>query len=147
MARGETRLFIERPAVDIAEFVLDLRGYAKVDNKLGRIFWVRREGNEVTFRFLPKLLGLPGPPTTQKVVLSPDGTSITVSGVPSWTDRMVAFAAMFTFDERDGGTWVTRQVQFTFAKPLAKLIDKRFERWLDRDVRVELEGAKRALES
>jgi hypothetical protein len=146
MAYGQARLFIDRPARQIAEFILDLHAYRTVDAKLGRIYWVRREGNEVTFRFQPKLLGLPGPPTTQRVILAEDGKSIRIAGEPSWTDRVAAFAAFFTFDEEDGGTWVTRRVEFTFAKPLAPLLDPLFGKWLVRDVQDELAGAKRVLE-
>jgi hypothetical protein len=101
----------------------------------------------VTFRFRPRLLGLPGPPTTQRVVLADDGRTIRIGGIPSALDRVASFAASFTFDERDGGTWVTRRVEFTFAKPVAAVLDPLFGRWLQRDVDSELAGAKRLLEA
>jgi len=147
VAHGEARLFIRRPAREIADFVLDLHRYRTVDAKLGRIYWTRREGNEVTFRFRPRLLGLPGPPTIQRVVLAEDGSGIQIGGQPSWTDRVAAFSAYFSFEEADGGTWVTRHVEFTFARPLAALLDPLFTKWLARDVTGELSAAKRVLES
>lgn len=147
MAYGEARLFISRSAGEIADFVLDLNRYQAVDAKLGRIYWVRRDGNEVTFRFQPKLLGLPGPPTIQRVLLAEDGSKILIGGQPSWTDKVAVFSAYFLFEEAEGGTWVTRHVEFRFAKPLAALLDRLFRKWLVRDVESELAGAKRVLES
>lgn len=146
MAFGEARLFINRSPHDIAEFVLDLRRYSEVDAKLGDIHWVRRDGNTVTFRFQPVLLGLSGPATTQRVVLADDGSRINISGEPAWTDKIARFSAFFRFDEADGGTWVTRHVQFDFAKLLSPVLDPVFSKWLARDVREELAGAKRVLE-
>lgn len=147
MAYGEAKLFINRPARDIAEFVLDPHRYQTVDAKLGKIYWVRREGDVVTFKFQPKLLGLPGPPTTQQVALAEDGSRIDIGGQPSWSDKVARFAAYFTFEDADGGTWVTRHVEFTFGKPLAAVLDPLFTKWLARDVADELAGAKRVLEN
>lgn len=147
MACGEARLFVRRPAVDIANFILDLRSYQSVDNKLGKIYWVRRDGNEVLFRFQPRLLGLPGPPTTQRVVASEDGSSIQIAGMPAWADVLVTFSASFQFAEEDDGTWVTRRLEFIFKKPVSWLLDPLFNRWLAKDVAIELANAKRVLES
>ncbi len=146
MAVGEARVFIERPAREIIEFVLDLRSYQRVDAKLGRVYWVRRDGDTVLFRFQPRLLGLPGPPTTQQVELAEDERSIRVGGLPSWSDRLVRFAASFTFTPEDGGTWVERRVELHFAKPLAALLDRPITTWLANDVPTELANAKKALE-
>jgi hypothetical protein len=145
MATGEARLFIKRPAREIIDFVMDLRRYQKVDPKLGTIFEVRRTGDEVVFRFRPKLLGLPGPATTQRVVLT-GGNRIDISGVPAWTDALTTFAAFFQFEDADGGTWVTRKVDFRFAKPVSWLLDPVFGRWLAKDVPQELARAKSYLE-
>lgn len=147
MAFGEARLFVRRSAKEFADFVADLESYRQVDAKLGKIYWVRRDGNEVLFRFRPRLLGLPGPPTTQRVVIAEDGTSIRISGLPSWTDRLARFSAYFLLAETDGGTWVTRRVEFTFGRPVAWLLDPVFGRWLAKDVAAELAAAKRALEA
>lgn len=146
MAFGEAKLFVRRPASEIADFILDLNVYQQVDAKLGKIYWTERTGNDVVFKFQPRLLGLPGPPTTQRVVLAADGKSIRISGVPSWMDRLVTFSAFFRFAEEDGGTWVTRRVEFTFSKPVAWLLDGAFGRWLAKDVATELAAAKELLE-
>jgi hypothetical protein len=138
-------LLIHRPAREIIEFIMDLRQYQKVDRKLGRIYRVDRDGDEVTFRFRPKLLGLPGPVTTQRVVLTPD-RRIDMSGVGAWTDALATFSAYFEFEETDGGTWVTRSVNFRFPPAVSWLLDPAFARWLARDVPRELVGAKSYLE-
>lgn len=148
MAHGEARAHIARPAGDIIEFILDLRQYQKVDAKLGKIDWVERDGNVVTFKFRPKLLGLPGPATKQKVVLSDDRSRIDIgSAEPAFTDKIAAFAAFFRFEEADEGTWVTRRVTFTFPPALAWLLDRPFGKWLAKDVPDELAKAKAFLES
>lgn len=147
MAYGEAWLFVRRPAADIADFILDLDSYKTVDSKIGKIYWIRRDGNEALFRFRPHLLGLPGPPTTQRVVAAEDGSGVQITGIPAWTDVLVTFAASFRFAEQDDGTWVTRRLDFDFKKPASWLLNPLFNRWLARDVAAELANAKRVLES
>lgn len=89
---------------------------------------------------------MPSPPTTQRVAASEDGSGIQMTGVPAWTDILVTFAASFRFAEQDGGTWVTRRLDFRFKKPAAWLLDPLFRRWLAKDVATELANAKRVLE-
>lgn len=146
MAHGQAELFIERPARVIIDFIMDLRRYQKVDAKLGKIYQIDRKGDEVVFRFRPKLLGLPGPMTTQRVVLV-DGNRIEISGVPAWTDALAAFSASFQFAEEEGGTKVTRRVEFRFAKAISWLLDPIFARWLAKDVSAELANAKGYIEA
>ncbi|WKG12417.1 hypothetical protein QX204_13490 [Nocardia sp. PE-7] len=43
------------------EFAMDVERYASVDDKLGPMDWVRRNGNVVEFRFRPSMPGIPGP--------------------------------------------------------------------------------------
>src|SRR6266403_2265775 len=72
MAHGEATVVIRRPAKEVLDFVMDLHEYRKIDKKLGVIRWLRRDGDTVTFRFRPWLLGLPGPVTTQRLVRTGD---------------------------------------------------------------------------
>jgi hypothetical protein len=115
MVHGEARVFIERPVTDITDFIMDLHEYKKVDAKLGRIYELNRTGDTVVFTFRPKLLGLPGPKTTQEVVLTPN-SRIDVIPEPSQMDKMMKFAAFFEFEEDKGGTWVRRRLEFDFAE-------------------------------
>jgi hypothetical protein len=146
MAFGEARLLIRRPAREILDFVMDLRQYQKVDAKLDKIYWTRRNGNELTFRFRPRLLNLPGPPAVQRVVLTP-GERIDISNVPAWYDAVTDFRASFECAETADGTWVTRRVAFTFRKPLSYLLEPLFDRWLKAEVPRELANAKEYLEA
>lgn len=125
--------------------MLDIRRYQQVDAKLGAIHAVRRDGDDVVFTFRPRLLGLPGPLTTQRVLLTSPGR-IEVTGMPSWTDALARFAASFTLREDATGTQVTRRLEFTFPRPLRWALDPVFGRWLRGEVPRELAAAKAFLE-
>ncbi|WP_020667195.1 SRPBCC family protein [Amycolatopsis nigrescens] len=147
MAYGEATIIIDRPPGDIIDFVMDLREYRKVDEKLGKIHSIEdaEDGNGVLLRFSPKVLGMPGPKTTQRVVAK--GNRIDISGVPAWTDALMTFTAFFTCEETDEGTKVTRALNFDFKKPVAWLFNPMFNRWLAKAVPEELANAKEYLEA
>ena len=88
MAHGEAKVVIRRPAKEVLDFVMDLHEYRKIDKKLGVIRWLRRDGDTVTFRFRPWLLGLPGPMTTQRLVRTGDSRIDISPPGPSWQDRL-----------------------------------------------------------
>lgn len=46
------------PPNEFLEFVLDIEGYAKVDDKIAPVLWSRRDGDVVQFACLPKIAGL-----------------------------------------------------------------------------------------
>lgn len=147
MAYGEAEIVIHRPPEVIIDFVMDLREYRKVDEKLGRIHSIEpaADGDGVLVHFSPRILGLPGPSTTQRVVRSPD--RIDISGVPAWTDSFMTFRGFFTCRPTDEGTLVRRALDFRFRKPVAWALDPVFSRWLDKAVPQELTNAKRYLEA
>ncbi|NKY97202.1 SRPBCC family protein [Nocardiopsis alborubida] len=145
MAYGEARLVMEQSPREIIEFVLDLHEYQKVDDKLAKVYRVERDGDEVVFRFRPRLMGLPGPVTTQRVAVNAAGDRIDVSGLPSWTDSFVRFHAFFHFSDVDEGTLVHRRVEFRFSPPMSWLMDRAVGRWLARDVPRELHNAREYL--
>lgn len=145
MAYGEARLVMEQSPREIIEFVLDLNEYQKVDDKLAKVYHVEREGDAVVFRFRPRLMGLPGPVTTQRVALNDQGDRIEVSGIPSWSDAFVGFHAFFQFTETEEGTLVHRRVEFRFAPPMSLLMDRAVGRWLAKDVPKELHNAREYL--
>lgn len=145
MAHGEARLVMEQSPREIIEFVLDLHEYQKVDDKLAKVYRVERDGDAVVFRFRPRLLGLPGPVTTQRVALNEEGDRIEVSGIPSWTDSFVRFHAFFHLAETNEGTLVHRRVEFHFRPPVSWLMDRVVSRWLAEDVPRELRNAREYL--
>ncbi|AWS43919.1 SRPBCC family protein [Streptosporangium sp. 'caverna'] len=145
MAHGEASVLIRRPAKEILDFVMDLQRYREVDDKIGPIRWLQREGDTVTFRFRPRLLGLPGPSTTQRVVRTGD-ERIDITPVPSWQDRILRFKGTFTCADHPDGTVVTRRLDFDFSRPLAVALDSVVTRWLGGDVPRELAAVKARLE-
>lgn len=62
MASGEAELVIDYPPQGIIDFVMDLKEYRKVDDKLGKIYWIKPapDGEGVFVRFRPRLMGMPG---------------------------------------------------------------------------------------
>lgn len=139
---------IDYPPEGIIDFVMDLKEYSKVDDKLGKIYWVKPapDGNGVFVRFRPKLMGMPGPNTTQRVVATPDHR-IEITGVPGWTDAMVTFHAYFRCEPVEGGTKVVRGLNFKFSKAMSWMMDGAVTRWLAKSIPKELSNAKEYLES
>ena len=147
MASGEAELVINSPPDGIIDFVLDLREYRKVDDKLGKIHWIKPapNGGGVFVHFRPKLMGLPGPSTTQRVVVMP-GHQIEITGVPAWTDSFVKFHGYFRCEPAAGGTRVVRGLDFQFSKPMGWMMNGPVTRWLKKAIPAELENAKEYLE-
>jgi ribosome-associated toxin RatA of RatAB toxin-antitoxin module len=148
MASGESELVIQYPPDGIIDFVMDLQEYRKVDDKLGTIHWIKPapDGEGVFVRFRPKLMGMPGPNTTQRVVVHP-GHRIEISGVPAWTDAFVTFRGYFRCEPTAEGTKVTRGLDFRFRKPMSWLMNGMVTRWLATAIPRELAQAKEYLES
>lgn len=147
MAYGEAETVIHRSPSEIIDFVMDLREYRKADEKLGTIHWIRDadDGVGVLVHFTPKILGLPGPPTTQRV--QPGENRVDIQGVPAWTDVFMTFTAWFSFEDGAAGTVVRRRLDFAFRKPVSWLLDPLFNRWLASAVPEELANAKAYLEA
>jgi hypothetical protein len=147
MASGEAELVIAYPPQGIIDFVMDLEEYRKVDDKLGKIHWIKPApgGEGVLVRFRPRLMGMPGPTTTQRVVPTRDHR-IEITAVPSWTDSMVTFHAYFRCEPVEGGTKVVRGLDFTFGKAMSWM-DGPVTRWLATSIPQELANAKEYLES
>lgn len=147
MAYGEAAVVIRRPPHEIIDFVMDLRRYRSVDEKLGTIHSVRDapDGRGRLVTFTPRLMGVPGLRTTQHVV--PEGHHISICGVPAWTDALLTFEASFRCEATAAGTVVTRALDFRFAKPLSWFVDPLFDRWLRTAIPRELHRAKAYLEA
>ncbi len=146
MACGEAELVIDYPPQGIIDFVMDLNEYRKVDDKLGKIYWIKPapDGNGVYVHFGPKLMGMPVPSTTQRVVATPDHR-IEITGVPSWTDSMVTFHAYFRCEPVEGGTKIVRGLNFRFSKAMSWMMDGAVTRGLAKSIPKELANAKEYL--
>ncbi len=135
---------------DFLALVMDPRRYAEIDRKLGRIDWVRREGDVTEFRFRSALPGLgPGPKVVSRMTLTP-GRRIDVR-LPDrpenrFVRRVSTFEAHFECVPTDGGIRVRRRIAFGFAAPLRWLVEPVLRRKLRADVEAEVKGAKRLLE-
>jgi Polyketide cyclase / dehydrase and lipid transport len=130
--------------------VMDPRRYAEVDRKLGRIDWVRADGDVTEFRFRSVLPGLgPGPKIVSRMTLTP-GRRVDVR-LPDRPEnrlarRLSTFEASFECVPVDGGIRVRRRIAFGFAAPLRWLVEPVLRRKLPADVEAEVKGAKRLLE-
>lgn len=136
---------------EFLEFVMDPRAYAEVDDKIGAIEWVRREGTQTAFRFRGKLPGLPGPaPKIESRMRLTPGERIDVRLAPPPSNklvhRMLEFSASWVCEPADLGTKVTRTLRFDFKPPAKWLAEPVLERTLQRDVENEIRGAKQRLE-
>lgn len=144
MATEQCTVLIDRPADDILEFILDVRAYRDVDPRLGSIRWVRRMPGSTVFRFRPQLMGLPAPLSTQLVVRR--GMKVDITALPSPSDRLADFAGSLACVAGPQGITVTRSLRFDLAAPLAPILDRRLQRWLQSDVPAEMARLKARLE-
>jgi hypothetical protein len=130
--------------------VMDPRRYAEIDRKLGRIDWVRREGDVTEFRFRSALPGLgPGPKIVSRMTLTPgERVDVRLPDRPEnrLARRVSTFEASFSCVPVAGGIRVTRRIAIGFAAPLRRLLEPLVRRKLRADVEDELRGAKRLLE-
>jgi hypothetical protein len=130
--------------------VMDPRRYAEIDRKLGRIDWVRREGDVTEFRFRSALPGLgPGPKIVSRMTLTPgERVDVRLPDRPEnrLARRVSTFEASFSCVPVAGGIRVTRRIAIGFAAPLRRLLEPLLRRKLRADVEDELRGVKRLLE-
>lgn len=134
------------------DLVLDVHRYAAVDDKIGRIHWVRRHGDLIEFRFTPRLPGvrLPSPPIVSQMRLTP-GERIDVRLAPPprnlISNTAVALRAQFSCEVVAQGIRATRMLSFDFAPPLRWWLEPVLRRTLAASVERELLLAKQLLES
>ncbi|MFF5209111.1 SRPBCC family protein [Streptosporangium sp. NPDC000396] len=143
-AHGQATVLIGCTGGQVLDFVMDPRAYATIDGKIGAIRWVRRAGDTVVFRFRARLLGVPGPLVTHRMIRT-GHERVDIAPVPGPHDRLARFRASFTCAPHPRGTVVTRRLQFDLARPLAWLAPM-LSCWLSREVPAELKAAKARLE-
>lgn len=134
------------------DFVLDVRRYAEVDDKIGPIRWVRRHGDVVEFKFRPRLPGirLREPYTISRMTLVP-GERIDVQLAPlphNIVNRLTgAFRARFSCIPVPEGTQVTRMISFDFNPLVRGKFEPILQRTLPSSIEREVRQAKRILEN
>jgi len=135
---------------EFLEFVMDIERYAQVDKKISPILWQRREGDLLEFACRPTLAGLPQPKVVQQAALTP-GRRIGISLSPLPRNRLAHaiahFEASFVCAPVDGGTEVTRTLEFRFTPAVRWLLEPLLRRRLPAEVRDEIRLAKRYLET
>ncbi|HXT91172.1 MAG TPA: SRPBCC family protein [Trebonia sp.] len=127
------------------EFVLDIEGYAKVDDKIVPVLWSRRDGDVVQFACRPKIAGLRLPKVEQIMRLTP-GERIDIALTPLPANRLghavARFEASFACRAVPGGTEVVRSLQFRFTPGFRWLLAPLFRRRLPAEVQVEMARAR-----
>lgn len=143
MIAVESSAVIKRAPQEILDFVLDVASYRRADHKIGPVYRVRPDSNDVIVSFIGQLRGLPTP-TTQRMRLTP-GERIDVSFVPNWQSRMLGFHGSFDCRPGSGGTYVTHRYTFDFKGP-ARLLEPYLRKWLQTDITEEVQRMKAILE-
>lgn len=133
------------------DLVLDVRRYATVDDKIGQIKWIRRDGNLTEFCFTPKLpgLALPQPAIISQMRLKPnERIDVVFAPLPRnlLIHAAVRFHASFSCERLEEGARVTRMISFQFSPLLRWGIEPKVRTTLPASVDRELRLAKRLLE-
>ena len=134
---------------DVLAFVMDIERYAEVDGKIRPVLWARRDGDVVEFACRPRLAGLRQPKVVQQLRrVSADRIEIALSPPPRnrLARAMATFAASVDVRDVDGGTLVTRTLEFRFAPAVRPVFEPLFRRRLRAEVIDELQRAKIYLE-
>jgi hypothetical protein len=136
---------------DWLDLVLDVHRYATLDDKIGRIRWVHRDGHLTEFRFTPRLPGVPGPgPAIVSQMRLVPGERIDVQLAPPPRNLIsraaVRFGACFSCTPVPCGTRVTRSISFGFSPAVRWLLEPVVRRRLAASVERELRLAKELLE-
>jgi hypothetical protein len=130
---------------EFLEFVLDIEGYAGVDDKIVPVLWSRRDGDVVQFACRPKIAGLRLPKVVQAMRLTA-AERIDIALTPPPANRLAhavaRFEASFVCHAVPGGMELTRSLEFRFAPGFRWILEPLFRRRLPEEVRVELARAR-----
>src|SRR4051794_22311827 len=142
MAEGRATATFGCTADEYLAFVLDVERYRQVDDKLGRIDWVRTEGNVTEFRFRPKMPLMPwSPKVVSRMTLTP-GERIDIRYAPKPQNRLAhalsSFSASFVVEPAGEGIRVTRSVIISLPamlRPIERLtIGRRLQTSVEREL-------------
>ena len=142
---GEGRAIIRRLPKDILEFVLDVDRYRQADLKIGRVHYVKREGNVGEVRHDGRLLGIKAPAAVLAFTLTPY-SRLQFHGIKvPWPLR--GFDGFFTCEETPEGTVVVHRECFIFGQISGHLFQMGLGWWLRRDTPAEVLRMKGLLEA
>jgi hypothetical protein len=141
---GEGTVLIRATPKEILEFVLDLERYRRADTKIGRVHWLKRDGDRGRVKHGGRLRGVPGRPLESEFTLTP-WTRLEFRSVRApWP--LAHFEGLFTCEETPDGTRVHHREAFGFRGLLAGAIDRFLGRWLAQDTPREMERMRAILE-
>ncbi len=141
---GEGTTIIKRDCKDVLEFVLDVNQYRRADLKVGRVHWIRRDGNTGLVRHGGRFMGLPAPPATLSFKLTPYSRLDFRGEEMPWPLR--GFDGFFTCDPTPEGTRVTHRECFLLGPIIGPAIKALLGGWLASDTAAEVERIKGILE-
>ncbi len=141
---GEGTTIIKRDCKDVLEFVLDVNQYRRADLKVGRVHWIRRDGNTGLVRHGGRFMRLPAPPATLSFKLTPYSRLDFRGEEMPWPLR--GFDGSFTCDATPEGTRVTHRECFLLGPIMGPTIKALLGGWLAGDTAAEVERMKRILE-
>lgn len=144
---AEGSALISREPKDILEFVLDLERYRLADQKLNRIYFVKRNGNTGLVRYSGQLWGIPTPAETQEFHLTPY-SRLEFWSVPSrWPGLLSRFAGLFTCEPQAQGTMVFHSETVHLARLIAPLAVSVLGGWFQAEMNREVHRLKTLLET
>jgi hypothetical protein len=143
MACGEGSAIIACSPRAVLEFVLDVERYRLADRKIGRVHWMRRDGDHGQVKHDGRLLGLPFPPMVLAFTLTSWSRLDFRMVTAPWP--LTGFEGFFTCEPTVQGTRVVHRERFA-VHPLIGLLDPLFGAWLARDTPREVIRIKRILE-
>jgi hypothetical protein len=126
-------------------FVLDVNRYRKADHKIGRLRYVRREGNRGQVRHGGRFLGMPGPAATLSFELTPFSHLDFRGVLMPWP--LLGFHGSFSCRSTPDGTLVVHEECFIFGPVSGWLFRALFGRWLTNDTQAEVMRMKDLLEA
>lgn len=120
----------------VLDFVLDIARYRRADHKIGRLRYLRRQGNKGLVRHGGRFLGIPAPAATLSFELTPS-SRLDFRGVAMpWPIR--GFHGSFTCDPVPEGTQVTHVECFIFGPVVGRAFRALFGKWLLSDTQSEV---------
>ena len=141
---GEGTAIVDAEAEDVMRFVLDVERYRRADHKIGRVHWIRAEGNRGEVRHGGRFMGLPAPAVTLGFDLEPY-SRLNFTGVKTpWPLR--GFEGFFTCEKTSDGTRVVHRECLEFGPIVGRALRPLVGPWLARDTPAEVERIKRILE-
>jgi len=141
---GEGSALIRRDPREVMEFVLDVERYRQADHKIGRVHWIRGDGNTGEVRHGGRFVGIPAPAVTLGFELTPF-SRLDFKGVSTpWPLR--GFDGFFSCEKTMEGTRVTHRECLIFGPVMGRILKPLIAPWLSGDTPAEVKRIKSILE-